>query len=185
MMQPIHASLQPVVPRIPSGFYRAAAVASVASAVTTLGLILLPQWIAQGSGFEARMVSKAQPYCERSDARKEGMHKIGPCPDDIGRISYARHAPLSALLGVGAFGLWAVVEFCQQAMTRFAFDRWRTAWLAGDATVRETMAVRAAIYDGLWDAAYVVILIAFLGGCMALATGLRRIGGLARVVSLG
>jgi hypothetical protein len=72
----------------------------------------------------------------------------------------------------------------QQAMTLFAFDRWREAYLAGVEPVRASMAIRTAIYDGLWNAAYGLLLIGFLIGNLCFSCALARAGGLSRLVAI-
>jgi hypothetical protein len=83
------------------------------------------------------------------------------------------------------FGVWALTEAGQQTLTLFAFDDWRRAWLAGDATVRATMDLRAAIYDGLWDAAYSLLLIGFtIGNALFAAMLLRLRDRLSRTIAV-
>ena len=83
-------------------------------------------------------------------------------------------APALALFGLMAMGLWAVTEAAQQALTLFAFDDWRRAWLAGDAAVRSSIEVRTAIYDGLWEAAYSLLLFGIIIGSALFAVMLLR-----------
>jgi hypothetical protein len=90
-----------------------------------------------------------------------------------------------ALAGILAFGLWAITEAAQQSLTLFAFDDWRRAWLAGDPAVRASMEVRAAIYDGLWEAAYSLLLFGIILGSAFFAAILIRLRDpLSRIVGI-
>ena len=57
----------------------------------------------------------------------------------------------------------------------FAFDDWRRAWLAGDPAVQATMEMRAAVYDGLWEAAYSLLLFGIIIGSSFFAAILLRL----------
>ena len=63
-------------------------------------------------------------------------------------LACRRLAPVLALFGLLAMGLWALTEAAQQALTLFAFDDWRRAWLAGDPAVRSSIEVLAAVAGG-------------------------------------
>jgi hypothetical protein len=165
----------------PPAFVRVAAAASVLSAVTTLLLIFLPEWFAPAPDFAARMARVYDPpYQLRSWVYL--LHPFLVFTAALGVFLLLRRATALALPGILGFGLWAATEAAQQCLTLFAFDRWRRAWLAGDAAVRASMEVRTAIYDGLWDAAYMLLLIGFLIGNTAFGAALVRMRGLDRVV---
>lgn len=150
-------------------FYRGAAVASVVSAVTTLGLIFLPSFYGASEGFEGRMLLvKDSAYALRS-----WVAFIHPFLATYAAIAVAVRfrgkAAGLALLGGLSFLVWGVVEAVQQALTLVAFDPWRVAWIAGDAQVRAEMPFRVAMYDGIWDALYLVLLVAIILGCACFA----------------
>lgn len=86
-----------------------------------------------------------------------------------------------ALAGVLGFTLWAFTEAAQQALTLFAFDRWRDAWLAGDPLAREHMGAGAFVYDGVWDAMYFLLLVGFAAGNGALGVALVQHRGFTRL----
>lgn len=161
---------------------RVAAVASAASAVTTLLLIFLPWWYAPAPGFAGRMARVADAAYQLR-AWTYLVHPFLAFGAALGVAALLRTRALAAS-GLFGFGLWTVTEAGQQCLTLFAFDRWRRAWLAGDPAVRATMELRAAIYDGLWDAAYVLLLIGFLLGNACFGATMMRMRGLARVVGL-
>ena len=95
-----------------------------------------------------------------------------------------RAAPALMLTGFLGFCVWGVTEAAQQTFTLFAFDRWRVAYLAADEAVRSTMALRVAIYDGVWDAMYALILIAFLIANVLYGAATLRARGLARALGV-
>lgn len=167
--------------RFPPAFYRTAAIASWLSAVTTLLLIFLPELFSDGAGFEARMGRVAEPaYVLRS-----WVYLVHPLLVLAAALAVAlrlrRHAAL-VLPGALGFAVWAITEMAQQTLTLFMFDRWRRAWLAGDEAIRASMEVRTAIYDGLWDSSYNLLLIGFLIGCAFYAAAMLRVRGLSRLV---
>lgn len=165
-------------------FYRVAGIASLLSAITTLGLIFLPELfrpVADGLG--GRMERVTDPAYQLR-AWVYFIHPFLAFTAALGvAVACRRVAPALALGGVLAFGLWAITEAGQQSLTLFAFDDWRRAWLAGDAGVRATMEHRAVIYDGLWEAAYSLLLVGIIIGSTLFSAILLRMGDtLSRVV---
>lgn len=165
-------------------FYRAAAVASVLSALTTLLLIFLPELFAPVGDFEGRMQRVTEPaYRLRSWVYL--LHPFLVLTAALGVAMRIRRAhPAMALCGALGFVLWAFSEAGQQTLTLFAFDRWRTAWLAGDAAMRAHLPALTVMYDGLWDAMYFLLLIGFSVGNTALSAALIRETGFTRVVGV-
>ena len=49
------------------------------------------------------------------------------------------------------------------------FDRWRVAYAAADQSIRPHLPTLTLLYDKLWDAMYVLLLIAFAIGNASLA----------------
>ena len=157
------------------GFYRVTGVASIASAVTTLILIFMPEFYAPvAEGLPGRMQRVADPaYQLRAWAYQ--IHPFLAFSAALGVAVGMRHrAPALALAGLLGFFLWASTEAAQQSLTLFAFDDWRRAWLAGDPVVRATIEVRTAIYDGLWEAAYSLLLFGIILGSSFFAVMLLR-----------
>ena len=157
------------------GFYRVAGVASIASAVTTLILIFMPEfYVPVAEGLPGRMQRVTDPaYQLRAWAYQ--IHPFLAFSAALGVAMAMRHrAPALALAGLLGFFLWASIEAAQQSLTLFAFDDWRRAWLAGDPAVRATIEVRTAIYDGLWEAAYSLLLFGIILGSSFFAVMLLR-----------
>jgi hypothetical protein len=164
-------------------FYRSVALCSILSAITTLGLIYLPEFYQPAGGFEGRMRRVDDPaYALRSWIYF--VHPFITFAAALGvglRIRTLRSA--AAIIGIAGFALWACNEAVQQTMTLFAFDRWRAAYFAADEATRAIIRTNTTMYDGLWDAFYFLLLIGFSIGNFSLGIGLLRAGrGVTRVV---
>ena len=164
-------------------FYRSVAVCSIVSAITTLGLIYLPEFPARRRIRRAHARRVHDPaYVLRSWVYL--VHPFITFAAALGvalRIRTLRSA--AAVIGVAGFALWAGNEALQQTMTLFAFDKWRAAYFAADEATREIIRANTAMYDGLWDAFYFVLLLGFSIGNSALGIGLLRAGrGVTRLV---
>lgn len=165
-------------------FYRVAGIASIASAVTTLMLIFGPEFYAPVSNDIAGRMQRVTDPAYQLRAWAYQIHPFLVFTAALGVAAACRRAaPALALGGIIGFALWAITEAGQQSLTLFAFDDWRRAWLAGDPAVRATMEVRAAVYDGLWNAAYSLLLIGFtIGNALYAAILLRLPDTLSKVV---
>jgi hypothetical protein len=165
-------------------FYRIAAICSIASALTTLMLIFLPEWYAAGEGFEARMARVTDPaYRLRSWAYLVHPFLTWTAAFAVA-MRFRRDAAALVIPGLAAFSVWALTEAGQQTLTLMVFDNWRAAYLAGDEAVRASMTLRTAIYDGLWDGMYFLLLIAFLIGNVLFAIAMARLPRIARVLAV-
>jgi hypothetical protein len=163
-------------------FYRVAAVCSLVSSVTTLLLIFLPELFAPAPDFAARMGRIHEtPYQVRSWAYL--LHPFVVFTAALGlAFAVRRRAPVLAIAGMAGFLLWAFNEAGQQTLTLFAFDQWRAAWETADETTRAAIRVNAAMYDGIWDGMYMVLLIGFAIGNACIGAAMMGGQGLARVV---
>lgn len=169
--------------KLTPAFYRSVAVCSILSAITTLGLIFLPDLYQPVEGFEGRMRRVDDPaYALRSWVYL--VHPFITFAAALGvglRIRRVRSA--AAIIGIAGFALWASNEALQQTMTLFAFDKWRAAYFAADEATRAIIRANAAMYDGLWDAFYFVLLLGFSIGNLFLGIALVRAGtGVTRLV---
>ncbi len=163
-------------------FYRVAAVCSFISVATTLCLIFLPGLFQPATDFAARMgrVHEA-PYLLRAWVYL--LHPFLVFTAALGvALAVSRRAPVLAIAGMAGFLLWAFNEAGQQTLTLFAFDRWRLAWEGADETARAALRVNAVMYDGLWDAMYMLLLIGFAIGNACLGAALLTGERLSRVV---
>ena len=168
--------------RFTPAFYRVAAICSFASAITTLGLIFLPEMFAPAEDFAARMARVNDPVYGVY-AWVYLAHPFLVVAAALGvAMRLRREAAELVIPGLLAFLLWGATEAGQQALTVMAFNPWRLAWLAGDPVVRATMELRTAMYDGVWNAMYFLLLIGFFIANSLYAVALWRGRGLSRVV---
>ena len=156
-------------------FYRAAAICSILSALTTLGLIFLPRMYQPVPDFEARMALGTHPaYVLRS-----WIYLFHPFLVFTAALAVAarcrRAAAGAASLGLAGFSLWAATEAGQQALTKVALDRtWRAAWPTANEEARSAMREQVALYDVVWDAMYLLLVLGFFAGNVLLALAVRR-----------
>jgi hypothetical protein len=166
-------------------FYRGAALCSLASALTTVGLIFLPRFYSPVESFDARMALLSNPaYVLRS-----WVYLVHPFLVVTAAVAVAatcrRQAAGAATLGVLGFCLWGATEAGQQALTLVALDStWRQAWPTADETARQLIRAQVAFYDALWNSMFFLLLLGFFAGNVLLALAVRRHGGLARWVSV-
>jgi len=157
-------------------FYRVAGVASILSAATTLMLIFLPNFFAPVAEDISGRMHRAADRVYQLRAWTYQFHPFLVFTACLGVAAACRRvSPGLALAGIVGFGLWAITEAAQQSLTLFAFDDWRRAWLAGDEAVRASIVVRTAIYDGLWEAAYSLLLFGIILGSAFFAAMLLRL----------
>ena len=168
--------------RFTPSFYRLAALCSFASAVTTLGLIFLPGMLEPADDFAARMERVNEPVY-RLYAWVYFVHPFLVVTAALAVAMRLRREAASLVIpGLLAFALWGATEAGQQAMTLFAFNPWRLAWLANDPVVRASMELRTALYDGAWNAMYFLLIVGFFIANALYAVAMWRRPGLSRVV---
>jgi hypothetical protein len=165
-----------------ASFYRTAAICSLVSALTTLGLIFLPWLFVPADTFEARMNRIEEPaYLLRS-----WVYLVHPFLVGAAALAVAMRlrtvASASAIVGLLGFLLWAGTEAGQQTMTLFAYDKWRAAWVTADELTRAQIRTNAMMYQGLWDGMYFLLLIGFSIGNLCFGAVMVRQHGLTRVV---
>jgi len=168
--------------KLPSHFYRTAAVLSMISAVTTLGLIFLPRLFAPVEGFEGRMARVHDGWYQL----RAWIYLVHPFLTGAAGLAVCLRiratSPAAAVVGAAGFAIWAFTEAAQQCFTLFAFDAWRTAYTAGDVAIHSQMATLTTLYDEVWDAMYVLLLIGFVIGNTALGLVFVRGRGMMRIV---
>ena len=169
--------------KLTPAFYRSAALCSILSAVTTLGLIFLPDFYQPVEGFEGRMRRVDDPAYEL----RSWVYFVHPFMTFTAALAVALRIrairSAAAIIGVAGFALWASNEALQQTMTLFAFDKWRAAYFAADEATRAIIRANTAMYDGLWDAFYFVLLVGFAIGNFFLGSALVSAGrGVTRLV---
>lgn len=164
-------------------FYRTAAICSFASVVTTLMLIFLPRFYGPATSFEHRLELVQHPLWQLR-AWAYLIHPFLVLGAALGVAAALRRvATGAAASGLVGFMLWAFTEAAQQTLTLVAFRRWAAEYRAADATVRETLRAQIGVYDAVWDAMYLLLLIAFLAGNVLYALATVRGRGLTCVLS--
>jgi hypothetical protein len=165
-------------------FYRVAAIASFASVVTTLGLIFLPAFFAPGEGFAARMARVHDPVYQL----RGWTYLIHPFLVTTVALAVALalrgRGFVLATCGFLGFLLWGFTEAGQQTLTLFAFDPWREAYATADEATQAAIRLRTDIYDGLWNAMYVLLLLGFAIGNLCYGIVMVRGKELTRIVGL-
>jgi hypothetical protein len=161
-------------------FFRVAAVCSLLSVFTTLLLIFLPELFPPAPDFDARM-ARVHSAAYQVRAWVYLLHPFLVFTAALGvALAIYRRAPVLAIAGLAGFALWAFNEAGQQTLTLLAFDRWRLAWDTADEITRTAIRTNVALYDGIWDGMYMVLLIGFAIGNACLGSALVAAGGLAR-----
>src|SRR5215471_5286754 len=109
-------------------FYRVAAACSLLSVATTLVLIFMPPLWSDIQG-DARMALPRDPAYQAY----VHIYFVHPFLVLIAAVAIAErlrgYSNACAALGLAAFGLWAATEAGQQALTLFANNPWRLAYL--------------------------------------------------------
>lgn len=143
-------------------FFHGVAICSIASAVTTLGLIFLPRAIPDPSTFEERMALHAHPV----HILHAWVYLVHPFLTLLAAwgvvIKRLRESTAAVTTGFIFFLLWGFTEAGQQAMTIVAYDGWRASYAAADEATREIIRVQVATYDAAWNAMWVIIVMAFI-----------------------
>lgn len=162
-------------------FYKATAICSMISVITTLLLIFLPILFAPIEGFDDRMARIHEPaYIVRSWAYL--LHPFLVLAAALGIAMRIRKvASGAAVIGLLGFTLWAFNEAAQQTLTLFAFDEWRALYATADELTRERIRTSTLIYDGLWDGMYFLLLIGFSIGNLSFGVALLSKRRLTRV----
>ena len=170
--------------RFSASFYRATAVCSFISAVTTLLLIFLPKFYGPADSIDARVALIHHPLWQLR-AWNYLFHPFFTLAAALGVAVALRHStPGRIVAGFLCFLLWGFTEAGQQALTLMVYRRWAAAYPQADAAGREVLQLQIASYDNLWDAMFLLLLIAFfaaniLYGCATIpGQGLTRLIGI-------
>ena len=165
-------------------FYRATAICSFVSAVTTLCLIFLPKFYGPAASIDARVALIHHPLWQLR-AWAYLLHPFMTLTAALGvAVALRRSAPGAIIAGFLGFLLWAFTEAAQQALTLTVFQRWAAAYPQADAAGREILRLQIAAYDNLWDAMFLLLLLAFLAGNILYGSVTVRSRGLARVLGV-
>lgn len=165
-------------------FYRSTAICSFISAVTTLCLIFLPKFYGPAASLDARVALIHHPLWELR-AWVYLLHPFLTLAAALGVAAALRKvAPGAMIAGFLGFLLWAFTEAAQQSLTLTLFRRWAAAYPQADAAGREVLRLQIASYDNLWDAMFLLLLIAFLVGNILYGCVTVRASGLTRALGI-
>lgn len=168
----------------PRSFYRTAALCSIASAVTTLLLIFLPRVYGPAASLDERVLFLNNPFYQLR-AWSYLLHPFLVLAAALGvAVALWRRAAALVLPGFLGFLLWAFTEAGQQTLTLTVFHRLARPWPQADLSAREILRMQIASYDALWDAMFLLLLIAFLIGNVLYGMACLRDRGLTRVLGL-
>ena len=98
-------------------------------------------------------------------------------------VALRRAATNLVVPGFLAFMLWGFTEAGQQCLTFALFRRWAAQYPTASAAARETLQANVVFYDALWDAMYLLILLAFFVANILYAVATGRGAGLTRHLS--
>ena len=166
----------------PRSFSRAAALCSIASALTTLLLIFLPRFYGPAASLDERVLFLNNPFYQLR-AWTYLLHPFLVLAAALGvAVALWRRAAALVLPGFLGFLLWGFTEAGQQTLTLTLFHRLARAWPQADANAREILRTQIAHYDALWDAMFLLLLFGFLLGNILYAIACLRDHGLTRVL---
>ena len=149
------------------GIFRIAAIASFASAITTIVLIYAP-----GADVGGGLLEQAELHDDWRYLYKRWVLFFHPQFAFIASlgVAFALFARRPAMIGIGLFYLlvWAVTEMTQQAFIIDALNAYWRPGLLNAASDSERMAYETLItgFDGISDSQYFVLLFAFGVGTM-------------------
>jgi len=166
----------------PRSFYRTTALCSIASALTTLGLIFLPKFYGPAASLDERILFLNNPFYQLR-AWSYLLHPFLVLAAALGvALALRRRAAGLVLPGFLGFLLWAFTEAGQQTLTLTVFHRLARAWPQADASAREILRAQIANYDALWDAMFLLLLLGFLIANVLYGIACLRDHGLTRVL---
>jgi hypothetical protein len=164
------------------GFYRAAAICSFASAISTLGLIFLPKFYGPATSLDERVLRLDNPFYQLR-AWTYLVHPFLTLTAALGvAVALRKRAADLIVPGFLGFLLWGFTEAAQQTLTIAVFHRWARAWPEADSATREILRAHVAAYDALWDAMYLLLLLGFFIGNVLYGLATMREHGLTRVL---
>lgn len=168
----------------PRPLFRAAALCSIASALTTLLLIFLPRFYGPASSLDERVLYLDNPFYQFR-AWAYLLHPFLVLGAALGvAAALWRRAASFVLPGFLGFLLWAFTEAGQQTLTLTVFHRLARNWPQADAPAREILRAQIGSYDALWDAMFLLLLLGFLIGNVLYGIACLRDRGLTRTLGL-
>ena len=165
-------------------FYKATAICSFISALTTVGLIFLPKLYGPAASLDARVALIHHPLWQLR-AWIYLFHPFVTVAAALGvAVALRRSASGALLAGFLGFLLWGFTEAAQQTLTLTVYQRWAAAYPQADAAAREVLRTQIASYDLVWDAMFRLLLLGFLAGNILYGIATVRGPGLTRALGL-
>jgi hypothetical protein len=165
-------------------FYRATAICSFVSAGTTLLLIFLPKFYGPAGSIDGRVALIHHPLYQLR-AWTYLLHPFVTLAAALGvATALRRFAPGAAIAGFLGFLLWAFVEAGQQTLTLTTYHRLAAAYPQADAARQEVLRSQIALYDLMWDAMFLLLLLGFLAGNILYGSATIGSRGLTRVLGV-
>jgi hypothetical protein len=168
-------------------FFKAVSTCSVLSALTTLGLILLPRAYASPLGLEEAVALRLNGFYQ-ARSLVYFLHPFlvlaaawGVVAKKIGQSAG------SVTTGFFFFGFWGFTEALQQALSLVALNlHWREGYArATDAELKEAFRIHLLGFEAVWDALYLLLLTGFLVAHVLYGVATWRSKGLEKAVSCG
>jgi hypothetical protein len=165
-------------------FLRVAAVCWMVTGITTLGLIFLPRLLPAAPDLAARAALAAHPI-GITRAWVGVVHPLFAILAALGvGAALVHRAPGRATIGALAFAVWALTELVQQSLLLVGL-RWTLypGYLAAAPADQPAIAASIAAVQGVSDALFFVLLIAFVVAHVLYAWAMPKASGLDRVVA--
>jgi hypothetical protein len=165
-------------------FYRTTAICSFVSAGTTLLLIFLPKFYGPTASLDERVALIYHPLWQLR-AWAYLLHPFLTVAASLGVAAALRKiAPGAMIAGFLGFLFWGFTEAAQQTLTLVVYRRWAALYPQAEAAAREILRSQIASYDLVWDAMFLLLLLAFLVGNVLYGSVTIRFGGLTRALGV-
>jgi len=156
-------------------FFRIAALCSMASAITTLGLIFLPKMYPRPQTFEENiaLITNSIYTLRLWDYL---VHPFLVVTAALG-VAVAKLPARAAMVVPGFLGfcVWGFTEALQQSLALVANHyAWRAGYNAADEATKTMIRTHIFGFDAIWDALYVLLLIGFILGNTLYGFGLWK-----------
>jgi hypothetical protein len=166
--------------------FRAAAVCGALSALTTLGVHLLPSLYAGADTFEKQLLLRENPiYLGRLWIVVLHCLLVVVAMFGVG-VRLLPRAPALAVLGFLSFVVFGLTELLRTSLGIFALNRaWRGGYAAAtDDTTRAYFRAQIAGFGGWNDGLFLLFALAFFLGTLLYGLALRRGQGLEKTVGI-
>ncbi|CAA9310861.1 MAG: hypothetical protein AVDCRST_MAG56-6210 [uncultured Cytophagales bacterium] len=168
-------------------FFKAVAVCSGLSALTTLGLIFLPRTYAAPAGLEEEVALRLNGFYQLRSLVYY-VHPFLVLTAAWGVVARKfRESTGAVTTGFLFFGCWGFAEALQQALSLVALNlNWREGYArTADEATREMFRTHLLGFEAVWDALYLLLLTGFAMAHILYGIATWPGSGLERVISWG